>query len=146
MTKYRRHTTNSNQVAIRKPAKTTTCSPVETESGHPAIVVVVEDIYKTILRKLKLDELTVVTAVAHQNRDNRAAELYAIAEKLTQYAKDLVLPWELFLMVLVMKEDSIYATKHNNQLPENGVRWREILQEEYSKHCCNGYVCRNVGL
>ena len=139
MTKYRRHTTNSNSVVIRKPAKTTTGRPAKTESGCTTTRVSVEGVYKTILRKLNPDELTVVIAMAHQNRDNRAAELYAIAERLTQYAKGMVLPGELFLMVLAMKEDSMYAADPNNQLPENGVRWLEILQAEYGKHC-PGYV------
>lgn len=139
MTKYRRHTANSNPVVIRKPAETTTGKPVETESGHTITMVSVEEVYKTILRKLNLDELTIVIAMAHQNRDDRAAELYAIAEKLTQYATDLVLPSELFRMVLAMKEDSEYAKDHSNRLPENGVRWLEVLQAEYGRHY-PGYV------
>lgn len=146
MTKYRRRTTNNNPVVVRKPAKAITGMPVETESWRTITMVSVEEVYKTILSKLTGDQLTVVTAMARQNRDNHAAELYAIAEKLTQYAKGLVLPGELFLLVTAMKEDSEYAKDHNNQLPENGVRWLELLQKEYSKHCCNGYVCRNVGL
>lgn len=136
MTKYRRHTANGNPVVIRKPVKTTTGRPSDTEIGHTMIVVAVEEIYQTILRKLNSEELTVVIAMAHQNRDDRAAELFAIAEKLTQYAKDLVLPDEWLRMTLAMKEDSMYALKHNNQLPENGIRWLGILQAEYGNRLC----------
>lgn len=138
MTKYRRHTTDSNPVVIRKPEKTTTGRPVETESGRTITVTAVEEIYKTILRKLNLEELTAVIAMAHQNRDDRGVELLAIAVALTQYdAKDRVLPDEWLRMILAMKEDSMYALNHNNQLPENGVRWLEILQAEYGKRLCS---------
>lgn len=142
MTRYRRHTANSNPVVIRKPVKTTGNKPTEApkpESACTGTMVSVEEVYKTILRKLTLDELTVVTAMAHQYRGDKAAELFVIAEKLTKYAKGMVLPGELLLLVLAMREDSMYATDHNNKLPENGVRWLEILQAEYGKHC-PGYV------
>lgn len=138
MTKYRRHTTNSNPVVIRKPAKTTTGQPAGTESSRNSTVATVEEIYKTILRKLNLEELTAVIAMAHQNRDDRGVELLAIAVALTQYdAKDRVLPDEWLRMILAMKEDSMYALNHNNRLPENGVRWLEILQAEYGKRLCS---------